>query len=1463
MLTNWFKQRRLKKQITLFWQRLEQGDDTAARELYQRELAPDEAELSRELRVAYHLNQWLARRDAPDAEALQSLTAGTPSNSQLAAAWHVFERLQRESGLAHALRQCDPALVPKPARAGTDRQSEALEALALALIEACPQVQARLDAQGKLASAQTVLRLLLTPQSLPDEACKKIRAHLVMWAASTLGKYDLIAKEPALLDTVPAERRAELQLAFAFGQSQAALCAGEMDEARRSLEIITRLSHADVRGQLTLAAGRIALEHGAGATAATWFAELIAQAGTDVSPPWRSVVTLALALAQLQSGQYANARKTLAQLNSQLAANFAAGDAAQIDPALREAIGAQSHYLTALTLLAGTRDWAEPARRDDASMADHDREIVVQNRALWNELRAQLDLSVERLLASVAELGSQGHLLAGLLAYVDRNVRLAPEQLTQFAVAIERVSSDAARTELKNIEGALVARAQATEEAVRLIRRKEYERLRELNDTVLASLGDAIPSLVRAAVYLTLWRAEGDYDPLPDLQRLPRAAASESLIDDCVAQVQVAYALQQLSQECLRLDSDRILPALAPLVELDPEVARRGELAVAVIHLRRGNLAAAKENFPATPNEQDRLSFTYLRFYLAWQQGDVQTCRALLAAEGAAHPLLSRYQGHSAALSARGILQALETNQEESAWRLLVELGGGPETELLSVSLLRFVIWLLERGREQTARALIQHIRRTLFADETNVPRELEPLHWLSLVLSGAVAAKMMQYTACIAAVEELLTFRVPRRTALGAEAVNYRVLAWLRFFKLAAEVGLTSSATGDGEARWRALQRSFAAQAPELDREPAVQPYVSLLGGLLASLSPDTLIDEATITRLSQARQTLDIDAHAAFVESVIGQLSWRRQLVEQFWQALRTGDFALGRLLYQEELLTAFGPERVPHTIQLGMILAAWGAGGSATSDLLHRLTVIEREAPELSPAFIAEVRRLIEDSDKYLRLVAYLREQRYDEMIALIEQTDWVGYQAGSMPVVIAVMLLYGYYKTKRNDAAVEMGYGMSQATNLAQWVQDYGSLLLGYVLFDAQKYVRVETGEESGDAPPPLNAADVFARISRAEILGHNVDRYWAAAHFNSGLQLLAVNQREKAFDAFARSLSQRGSNAQSANLAPLFIHFGLQGLEARHVNRAKQAFSLMGQSLEAVPDAPDNLLYKLLAEMGHLMCEVLMGARAEINGDEFLELLRHIEYVDEVPLITAREELINARPFLERDLRLLAICQELRRQAAQQRGGRRRFEQLYDFLSDQIGALEELMGEAAPRDPILLALKGVSALQLPSHPDIPTALDLIDQALRLGVDSHKLITLRDKQQQMLKEAKAAGAAALDLFDIYLADGTIPLEVRANLVRRDNLAELYRLNRNYAPVDVMTDEVQQGVKALRQRLEHLRKFIAAEFKSEGRLRQLNDELQKVIDQIDDLEQKAQTCEAEVMSLLAAKLRTQTAN
>lgn len=1599
MLSNWLKQRRLRKHSAEFAQLLRASNTAAALDLYDAQLAPDKADLSSELRAAYHLARWFSTRRAEDAAALRLLTAGAPVNSQLAATWAVVQRLQRESSLATALRQCNAALLSEPAAAKANRQSETLEALALALLETCPAAQSGLDEQRRRASAQTVLRLLPAAAALPDEATRKLRAHLLVWAAHTLDQHKLIAAEPDIFTAFSGAQRTALQLAVAFHQARVALHAGRSDEALRAFKVVPELADAATQHRLGLFIGREAIEQGAGAAAVDWFTRLRTLTAADDSSDWPDVTALALGLAQLGAGQYAAARELLVPPDQENAAAQAAATANGHGP-----VSAQRLHLATLSLLAGTADWAAPARSTDDPAAQADaREIAVQNRALWQGVRTQLEPLIARLSAGEAASVWQGHLLAGLLAYVDRNTAFAPAQLAQFAAAIEHVPDAAARTKLKYMEGALVSRAQATDEATRLVRRKDYARLRELNDTVLASLGDTIPTLVRAAVYLTLWQGEPQYDPLPDLQRLPRDEADEAQVNECIRQVQIAQTLRRLSAECVSADeAERVLPALAPLFEFNEQVAARGALAVALIHLRRGHFAAARDVLPATPHEQDRASHAYVSFYLAWQEGDVQTCRALLRAKGAAHPLLLRYANHTDALSARAIVQALETNQEELLLQLLLELGGGQvESVRLPVALLRLVLWLSERGQPQQAQTVLQTVWRAYLSGEPDSLRAVEHLNWVYLVLSTLIAAQLGQYSACIEAVNRLLAVRVPPATVFGAAQANERVVAWLRFFRLVAELALAAGAEEAGANRWRAVQRTFAAQAAELEREPGVQPFIYLIGGLLASLSADTVIDDALIARLVYARQSLELRSRASFIDGVIGQLTWRQQVVTQFWAALRASDFKQGRAIYQEELLPAFG-ERMPHPLQLGMILATWGANTSSAADLLHRLDVLAHDAPDLDPAFIASVRNHIQDGEKYRRLVAYLQQQQFDEVIALIDQTDWLGFEPGLMPIAVAITLLYAYYKTKQNDEAIKMGQRMAQATHLSQWVQDYGALILGYVLFDAEKYASVETNadEQAADAAA-LNAADVFAQISQAEILGHNTDKYWAAAHFNQGLQLLKVNQRVKAFDAFTRALGQRGGGGQ-AKLAPLFLHFGLQNLEQGNGNRAQHAFGLMRQSLVAAPDFtaakraylalldlppdarddeiarrhteyrkdaertfkqarktlkeqvaaryispqefeaerkllaaertekeqqlnelsaafqaaqdaedsyardlnylnedlraeyitqaeydervrtleeqyaalyqgdggdPEQLLYLLLADVGRLICETLIGTgEADPGGAAFLELLRRIEHVPDIPLDSAQLGRINARPFLERDLRLLAIEKELLKhvvETARRRSpaNERERERLREFIAAQITAVEALMGEAAQQDVALLTLKALCELRLRSRGDSKAALEWIEQALRLGAQSGRLAKLREEYQQQLTKAQATSDKAFDLFDQYLADGAVPLALRTQLVSENRLAILYGLSRPYTPSDLLAADTQHGIPVVRQQLEHLQKFITDEkLDDDERLRPLRERMQTLIKKLNALEQQTQDCQKEVLSLLSEKLRAQ---
>ena len=152
-----------------------------------------------------------------------------------------------------------------------------------------------------------------------------------------------------------------------------------------------------------------------------------------------------------------------------------------------------------------------------------------------------------------------------------------------------------------------------------------------------------------------------------------------------------------------------------------------------------------------------------------------------------------------------------------------------------------------------------------------------------------------------------------------------------------------------------------------------------------------------------------------------------------------------------------------------------------------------------------------------------------------------------------------------------------------------------MLLGYILFNKTEYEA---------------AAKALTRISVPELLGHNTNRYWAAAQFNQGLQLLGVDNKDKAFEAFARSLTHRGAAADNSKLAPLFIHFGLKSIEDRNGTRACHAFELLAETLDETSDSPTVLRDRLLAQLGGLLSHSLTDEDVEeLGGDRFLELLR--------------------------------------------------------------------------------------------------------------------------------------------------------------------------------------------------------------------------------------------------------------
>jgi hypothetical protein len=1422
MIWSWFRRRRLAALSNAFGRLLREGDVAAALELYDARLAPHRGALDRPIRVLYHLHRWLLDRRDEDYQAIHQLAEGQPDGWPVARTWQLVQRLRSQTEVARALARREPASLPQEGPASAD---DALQTLARAVLQACRAAKPGAAAGAQGEAAQAVLRYL-PMDAVPEGKVAIVRAHLLAWASATLRQPEKVLTGRALLEALPEKQRAKVLLAAGFAQACDGLSREQLREAVASLDGVAALASDDERRACVLAVGLRGWHHEA--EAAGWFLHFAKRSAATDPPAWRQALLLALALAQFRIGKHHQGREWLAELAKRVQ------ESGPVREASEETLAA-CFYLTALSLLAGTREWEAPG--PDGT----DRERAIQNRALWKTLRDRLGRLISQLTRFSPEVAWRGHLLRGLVACVDTGTTLDPESIGQFAAAIDRVGSETARSRLKALEGMLVARARATDEARELVRRRDPVRLRELKETVLDSLGDALPPLLRAAVYLTLWQIDPGYDPMPELRRIPVLPGGEALLGQATSWVQAASTAHRLGEECGRLGhADRTLPPLAPLAACDAELARLGRLATGIIHLRRGDWAAARESLPEADDGADGAAVTACRFYAAWQQADVETCRALAATAGA-QPFLARQEYAEPALRVRELLKAIGENRGELARAKLLSFdGGGLESVQLPLRVVALVVWLIERQRPQAAHALLQELRREGLADPRTAPPELVQLSWTCLALTCVVAAQLGQYTACMEAVDAFLGVPGPPTSPFGGPPQHDRLQGWLRLLRLASELALTAQSADDINVRWRAVRRSLEARARDLGDQPRLRPFIDLVSGLLAFISADTLVDDETVARLRQAQQVLVLGKGAAFVERAIGQLNWRKQVIQDFWDGLRRGDLKHSWLIYHEELLPAFGEPRMPHSIQLGMILADWDAAAAPVDELLRRLDALRHAAPELSPPLFERVREYLRDGEQVRRLIRLLGAKQFPELIDAIDHATWTGCERGSMPLPVAIAQMYAYLKTRRTDEAQRMGTVLADSPGLAGWVRDDGLLLQGYVLFEAEKYPE---------------AAQAFERTSQSEIVGHDVDRYWAAAQFAQGLALLAVDQKEKAFDAFARSLGKRGGAAQTAKLAPLFLHFGLRSMEARNGNRARHAFVLLGQGLDGLPPSPEVVFHRLLADVGQLLCRTLMDEDlTEFGGDKFLELVGPLKASsDLVPADMSRR--------LEQLCRTLAVCQDLRREGRLARPQRSKPAKLAAALRAQVEEIEKLRAESEPYDPVLLALKGVLGLVFPERGQAAQALAAIEQAIKLGAHSHRLAELLETHRKQLKESQEKRRATLDLFDAYLVAGDVPADVRNEFIRTDDLAALYRLNRTYTPTDLTADEVLSGVQALQQRLSPLLDFASSPaLQEDPRVREAVRTAKDLVEQLGRSESRLLEAERTILEILAGRLRTE---
>lgn len=1359
------RKRQIKKLSVQFAALVSRGEIGAALAFYESELSAVEIELDKAVRVLYLFHRWMERRDDEDLHILETLATNEADESPIARAAHCLRRFRRESNLAAAVSRRNAACLNAPSEPTNSPLSSDLENLALAILELYHPSS---NTAGHRQTALAIQRLL-TPSMRLEGKTREVRDFLLVWSSWILGEYARLVQDLDYQRILQGGAYQRFQLAAFSAHIYAELLYEHPASAKQAF--LKRLIPQVSREQATAASlsiGYRVLGIGKTESAIAWFSSAeLAQIANTV-PNGKPLQALALSQAYFSAGRYTSGRSVLAWVLKQDTG---------------ASLASQARYLLGLSLLAETRDWATPQQIGEQEVAEEQR---VHNRTLWRDLHSHLDQIVSELVQSSEEFAWRGYLLAGLVAFLDTNTTLSAELVSQFSQAIEYFGDQVGRTRLKTLEGILLTRSRAAEEATSYIKQGETAKLRVLQDQVLAPLGDAVPPIVRAAVYMTLWQAELDYDPLPDLQRIPSTPETDPSVTECIVQVQITQTLRQLATLCRqqRLRDDQALPTLTALAR-SKDMAWKGALASAVLCLRQHKWRASLDALSSEGEdieEQWRDLSNQVQFYAAWQIGD-----AALHALPDCPTCLGRYPGARIALTARRLVAALETDDQVLAARLL-RLPESMTQDLedtirQSTSL---VHWFLRHRQPQSVLALVNLLRTQLESNGVTQSIADHVGRW-NYYFTALATALMGQYTACAEACDNVLA------SSSEYETSHELMRETVRLLRLETGLALTVGVNADLGLQWPSIQRELLDQAGVLNGTPVLQAYGFLIVGLVSHLAADVLIGDEILYKLMTAQHTLPLAGGAEFVQNTIGRLDWRRRVIADFWEGLGHGDLKLSRAIYQREILPAFG-DRVPHPIQLGMIIADWDMGQTNSAELLKHLTLLEYEAPELDPAVIQKARDYIHEGDQVRHFTKLIKDNDFDGIIEFIGRSPWA---QGGIPVAVGIALLYAYYKKEHMEEAERLASVLSDDPKFPDWVRNYGYFIVGYVY------------HRKGDFP---RAAETFGKIQQRTLLGHNTDRYWAVAHFADGLQKLKVDQKEDAFKAFRLSLSQRGAAQSNANLAPLFVHFGLKNIEARNGSQARQAFALMNDSLAGLEETPTVVQSRIVAQMGELVSRSLMDlTTAELPcGDTFLQLVAQLGKVEKALSSSENRRLQGA-------LRRMAIAQELRCQCRLDNRHRKRKDVLARFLEEQSQALEtiELQAAESPEgqditlkhDPVLLVIQAMIALRLNETADLESGLEWLTQAMRLGLQSRQLADLIQRIGAKKKDAIDKRKAVLDLFDAYLLQGTVPTHLRDDLVRRDDLAELYRASRNYTPRDLAVIEVQSSSNIIERRVGHL--------------------------------------------------------
>lgn len=1403
-----------------FWQLLRQGESEAALKLYDSDLANLTYRVSKVLRAAYHCLRWLSRdaKNCDDIREVELLAAAEPVDGQICRAARFLGRLRWEMQLARALKRRDDSeltVAPQPA---DSPQGRVLLGLSLILLRLYGDDKPEKTRRMVAAQVMKLLGDAGEKKAAEEVAC----GHLLLWAAWELRRFEFIAQNS--LADVPKKREFYVAMGRLWAKERlvAGMVFGAVKAMSKSLELA---GVKDDPWLLALHCGMDAIGEGATREAIEWFAHH-RQRGDNRG---KGIFLFASALALLKNGQYHQGIGTIEQLLGQSSARGPLWSS--LAP---EETTAQLYFCKALALLAQSRDWSSGGVVE---------ETAARNRIAWRELRATIQ-SIAEIMPSNAW---QGTLLKGLLAYLDRSV-FDKAQCQRFTAALTEGYGDNSGR-LEEIDKALSNRARLCAKAVKLVHKREFKKLKELLDSELSSLGEAIPALLRVSVYMGLC-GEGllCWDPQPEIRRIPATETNRESLHRCILWLQEAQILNDLSKECLSAKTVQPIVSLAPLAA-DKIKTSWAMLALATIHALHGEWE--KSYLVCRDlggNEEPRFSEIWraLMFYLSYRKGDLKNCHRILEKEGESDSLPGRYRHLKEDIAVRVLLSVLES-ERDTAFQILAEKAGR-DPEKFSRFVLGFSLWLIEKKTCALAESFLDtadRVQKEILADDRELRRTIA-------LLSGLLATKTARYGCGVKSYEQLLAETAPEKSIFGGKEENDWVWGWARLFKFEAQVAIAAGASESAAVQWASVQRLFHEYA-QTRREEGTAPHVvrafdSLVTGLSIYLNTDMAADNTTLDRLSSARKTLALEKHANFLESIAAGLGTRKVNIEKFWQCFRQGDFPLALAVYQNELVPVFG-RRLPAHLLLAVIVAQRSDSGSSTSDLLRQLSDLERSEQGPARDLFDKARKYVAEGDRILHLARLVQDKNYQETTEFVQKTEWSPGQPGNMPALVALAWCYALYKKKRTQEARQLGENMRQSQSIQGWIKDYVLLLLGYVAVDEKNYVA---------------AVDALGKVSQSRLLGHDVDKCWAVAIFSLGMEHLRLDKKKDAFDAFAQSLEKRVGAKDNARLVPLFMYFGVANIESQNGSRALKAFDLIEKIFQDLPPSPEISRDSLLAGMGKSLCKTLMDEDTPTRDspDELLARFEKSKATLDGPLCRR----------LERALRILAICRELRREAGMESKKRKKPAELAGYLQRQIAGLEKI--DIGFNDPVLPVLKAALALYCREYnvslekQNLPGSLspssqgsaqigELLQAAVRLGVDSGDLCALWEHRAELRREVLAA--ATIDMFDVFLDTGEIPPEIQSKMVRKDDVEKLRRAIRYYLPAD-FPPQNSPGYSA-RKRMEKIHQLLGSEkLKGDKELAQLREEAGHLLKNVQKTLQGLSDVERQIVAILAQKMQEQ---